>query len=150
MSELLHVYRLCLIEASLRTHRLGSVRQFGKRSVAFYFTDSQEGILFTSPIDRDLRTVFCESSRIYKNGSLGTYPNMPSAISSLAGVSSEVYRFYFWRFCLPKIPSVVFSHAINNAFTRRSCSLQKLQSLALQRLSTNDLAYIRQEIIVAI
>lgn len=124
-----------------------TIRRHTFRSVVLRFKEHPEGVgmMLSAARDRDLDVVYCESSIFYPGGAIGSYEGMPDVLYSLEETLTEIYRFYFLMYCVPKIGRK--SHLFALLPKRRRP--MSLQTMVMTRLSTSDLHDLRQHLCVA-
>jgi hypothetical protein len=112
------------------------VEPHSERSVLVHFCTPVPGLsmMLSLARDRNLDVMYCESSFYDSSGRIGSYPGMPDVLYSKEETLTEIYRFYFLVYCVPKIASFSRFYIIP-----RKRKLLSLHVLSRMCLSTWDL-----------
>jgi len=101
-------------------------------------------LLVSCPPNINQKGIFCQTGMIYPNGSIGTYPSMPSYLVDAHEMLHEIVRFFFWSHCLSRI--CLQKQAIQISSSAKRFQKRRNDSLCLRSylcLPTDDVLYLR-------
>ena len=131
----------CIRDHLLHLVMIDSIEPVGARGIVVrYSAGPSIGLVLSCPADSPF---LCESSYMYRNGAVGSYDDGVQGIVDMKACITEVYRFYFRFFCIPRVISHVFQANLQKSKQKMKRSLK---TMSLCFLSTSETRYVRQEL----